>query len=98
MPTSIPVRNVYKDPTSPSHLDTAEFFLRGALFKASLAIHNVDDVGYRTVSDASGAALDTQVLNVNFGTDFAVRAYADISPDPATRYIADVLLSTFPPE
>ncbi len=72
------------------------FYLRGALFKATLAIHNVNEVGYRTVADASGAALDTQVLNVNFGTDFAVRAYADISPDPATRYIGDVLLEHVP--
>ena len=96
MPTSIPVRNVFKDPNSPSHLDTASFFLRGALFKASLAIHNVNDVGYRTVADSGGAALDTQVLNVNFGTDFAVRAYADISPDPATRYLGDVLLEHIP--
>ena len=96
MPTSIPVRNVFKDPASPGHLDTASFFLRGALFKASLAIHNVNDVGYRTVADSTGAALDTQVLNVNFGTDFAVRAYADISPDPATRYLGDVLLEHVP--
>ena len=38
----------------------------------------------------------TSVINVNFGKDFAVRAYADIAPDNTTRIIGDVLLEQIP--
>ncbi len=98
---AIPSRPVYKDPTSASKLDN--FTVQAAPlpdgrpeFKATADIHNVKGFGFHQVSAADGTPIGTNIVNVNFGEDFAVRAYADIVTADAAHVTADALLEHIP--
>ncbi len=93
---AVPARPVHKHAVTPSVLQTATFRQRGELFLAEATIKDVAGFGYRGVTTNSGAPTGTSVVTVDFGKNFAVRAYADIAPDNTTRIIGDVLLEQVP--
>jgi hypothetical protein len=72
------------------------FFQRGSAFEGEAHIGDVSGFGFRTVSDASGTPLDTQVIRAQFGGNQVIRAYADIEPSDADRIIGDVTLNNVP--
>ncbi len=98
---AIPDRPVYKDPTSPSVLNTFTVRARplpdgSPLFKAEAKVKNIAGLGYHQISDADGEPTGTSVLNVDFGKDEAARAYADVVLADGTHITGDVLLEHIP--
>ncbi len=72
------------------------FFQRGSAFEGEAHIGDVSGFGFRTVTDANGVPLDTQVIRAQFGGNQVIRAYADIEPTDADRIIGDITLNNVP--
>ncbi|MBW3643187.1 MAG: hypothetical protein KY447_09760, partial [Actinobacteria bacterium] len=93
---AVPPRNVGATPTPPDQ--SIVFIQRGDAFKVDAQIKDVRAAGYRTVraNDTARTPLGTQVVNLAFGKDQKIRAFADIQKDAVQRILADVLLEEVP--
>ncbi|MGH2726751.1 MAG: hypothetical protein ACRDKS_07215, partial [Actinomycetota bacterium] len=104
MPTSEPARTVRPGltilPTDDAIQKVVIFGRKDTdtdrlLFKATAHITDVLGFGYRTQTDSAGKLLDTKIIDVDFGQNKTVRAYADV--DTGTqRLIGDVTLPDTP--
>lgn len=96
-----PDRPVADDPTIPTY--TVEAFQRGPAARVEVnlldSVHplGIRSFGLRPVRSADDRhPLGTTVIDAGFASDFNVRAYVDLLPEPGTRIIGDVLVGDMP--
>ncbi|MBA2280243.1 MAG: hypothetical protein H0W25_03275 [Acidimicrobiia bacterium] len=90
-----PNRPVADDPAITTY--TIQAFQRGPAVRVDADIFDIRSFGIEPVRSATDRRpLGTTLINTGFATDFNVRAYVDLLPEPGFRILGDVLLGDMP--